>query len=216
VRGTPTLLNRLSGLDEIDGGQVLVERHDLFAKSDADRTRHPATRRRPHGGLRGPSALVRHRPWKDDHDVEPVPSRPSEQELDHRTCLMLLNMKSVGRLVLSGDEPFVIPVNFVVVDDLVVFRCDPSSHAAHSVGTAAAFEVDSVDVGHEAGWSVIARGILQDVTGRLGAEEKLQQLQPWAPGDKSQWLALHLGELSGRWVEGALRPAAEQNDRGYL
>jgi putative ABC transport system ATP-binding protein len=36
------LLNCLSGLDEIDGGRVLVDGRDLFAMNDAERTRHRA------------------------------------------------------------------------------------------------------------------------------------------------------------------------------
>ncbi len=40
--GKTTLLNCLSGLDDIDGGTVQVEGRDLFAMSDADRTRHRA------------------------------------------------------------------------------------------------------------------------------------------------------------------------------
>jgi len=40
--GKTTLLNCLSGLDEIDGGNVLVDGRDLFAMSDAERTRHRA------------------------------------------------------------------------------------------------------------------------------------------------------------------------------
>jgi putative ABC transport system ATP-binding protein len=40
--GKTTLLNCLSGLDDIDGGTVTVHGEDLFAMSDADRTRHRA------------------------------------------------------------------------------------------------------------------------------------------------------------------------------
>jgi putative ABC transport system ATP-binding protein len=42
--GKTTLLNCLSGLDDIDGGSVSVDGKDLFAMSDAVRTRHRATR----------------------------------------------------------------------------------------------------------------------------------------------------------------------------
>ncbi len=42
--GKTTLLNCLSGLDDIDAGTVTVDGTDLFAMSDADRTRHRATR----------------------------------------------------------------------------------------------------------------------------------------------------------------------------
>src|SRR6476646_10064101 len=40
--GKTTMLNCLSGLDDIDGGQVLVDGRDLFAMSDAERTLHRA------------------------------------------------------------------------------------------------------------------------------------------------------------------------------
>ena len=40
--GKTTLLNCLSGLDDIDGGQVLVEGNDLHEMSDARRSRHRA------------------------------------------------------------------------------------------------------------------------------------------------------------------------------
>jgi putative ABC transport system ATP-binding protein len=42
--GKTTLLNCLSGLDDIDSGSVSVDSADLFAMSDADRTRHRAER----------------------------------------------------------------------------------------------------------------------------------------------------------------------------
>jgi putative ABC transport system ATP-binding protein len=41
--GKTTLLHCLSGLDNIDGGRVLVDGQDLFALSDARRTSHRAT-----------------------------------------------------------------------------------------------------------------------------------------------------------------------------
>lgn len=40
--GKTTMLNCLSGLDDIDGGTVIVDGHDLFAMSDAERTLHRA------------------------------------------------------------------------------------------------------------------------------------------------------------------------------
>ena len=42
--GKTTLLNCLSGLDDIDAGTVTVDDQDLFAMSDAKRTRHRAER----------------------------------------------------------------------------------------------------------------------------------------------------------------------------
>ena len=42
--GKTTLLNCLSGLDDIDAGTVTVDGADIFAMSDAERTRHRAER----------------------------------------------------------------------------------------------------------------------------------------------------------------------------
>jgi putative ABC transport system ATP-binding protein len=42
--GKTTLLNCLSGLDDVDDGSVTVDGRDLHAMSDADRTRHRAAR----------------------------------------------------------------------------------------------------------------------------------------------------------------------------
>jgi len=42
--GKTTLLNCLSGLDDIDAGTVMVDGKDLFGMSDAERTRHRAQR----------------------------------------------------------------------------------------------------------------------------------------------------------------------------
>jgi putative ABC transport system ATP-binding protein len=42
--GKTTLLNCLSGLDDIDAGTVTMDGADVFAMSDADRTRHRAQR----------------------------------------------------------------------------------------------------------------------------------------------------------------------------
>jgi putative ABC transport system ATP-binding protein len=41
--GKTTLLNCLSGLDDIDSGQVMLDGRELHALSDADRTRHRAS-----------------------------------------------------------------------------------------------------------------------------------------------------------------------------
>jgi putative ABC transport system ATP-binding protein len=42
--GKTTLLNCLSGLDDIDAGTVTMDGEDLFAMSDGDRTRQRANR----------------------------------------------------------------------------------------------------------------------------------------------------------------------------
>ena len=62
------------------------------------------------------------------HTVVPQPhasggdaDRPAEMfQLDRATCLTLLRTQHVGRLVIGGDEPAVVPVNFTAVDEVEV------------------------------------------------------------------------------------------------
>src|SRR3954452_4866477 len=99
--------------------------------------------------------------------MDPIPD--AQRELDRATCLALLGSQQVGRVVLPGTEPFVVPVNYVLVDELVVIRTDADSHAASATGRSIAFEVDTVDAASEEGWSVVVSGRLEDVTEQVGA-----------------------------------------------
>jgi nitroimidazol reductase NimA-like FMN-containing flavoprotein (pyridoxamine 5'-phosphate oxidase superfamily) len=147
-------------------------------------------------------------------------SRPDAnrtQELDRAACLALLGSQQVGRVVLPGPEPFVAPVNFVLDDDLVVFRTDAGSHAASAAGTSIAFEVDAIEAASEAGWSVVVSGRLEDVTEQVAVDNRLSEaLDSWAAGPKDRWLAVHIADVSGRWVHGADGGSTHLDERGYL
>jgi nitroimidazol reductase NimA-like FMN-containing flavoprotein (pyridoxamine 5'-phosphate oxidase superfamily) len=124
-------------------------------------------------------------------------------DLDRSTCLALVGSRRIGRLVLGGDEPVVVPVNFAVRDEALIVRTEHDARAAHGVGSAVVFEVDDVDETRHAGWSVVIRGELDDVTGTLSIDEELsERLEPWAPGPKDRWLLVRIREVSGRWVHG--------------
>jgi nitroimidazol reductase NimA-like FMN-containing flavoprotein (pyridoxamine 5'-phosphate oxidase superfamily) len=148
--------------------------------------------------------------------MDPTQDANRARELDRTACFVLLGSQQIGRLVLPGTEPFVVPVNFVVVDDMVVFRTGADSHAAAAAGTSVAFEVDAVDVASESGWSVVASGPLEDVTDQVAPDSRLSQvLEPWAPGPKDRWLAVHVSNISGRWVHG-VDARTGLDERGYL
>ncbi len=65
----------------------------------------------------------------------------------------------------------------------------------------AAFEIDGIDEGSRTGWSVIMRGVTDEITNpsdvrrldRLG-------LQPWAPGHKAHWVHIRAWTVSGRRI----------------
>jgi nitroimidazol reductase NimA-like FMN-containing flavoprotein (pyridoxamine 5'-phosphate oxidase superfamily) len=143
--------------------------------------------------------------------------RPAElHDLDRETCFALLASQHVGRLVLPGDEVFVAPVNYVVVGESLVFRTDAGSHAAGAAGETMTFEVDAVNDQYEAGWSVVIRGRLQDITDAAAADVDLhERLESWAPGPKDRWLRIDVEDVTGRWLRGAdRRPPLD--GRGYI
>ena len=74
------------------------------------------------------------------------PLLPAELfQLDRSTCLALLTTQHVGRLVIGGDDPTVVPVNYTAVDGTVTFRTVPGSVAATTDVERVAFEVDMFD-----------------------------------------------------------------------
>src|SRR5215217_2525210 len=82
------------------------------------------------------------------------------RELNEHECRELIGSRSVGRVAfVDTTGPAVLPVNFVVADDAVVFRTSPHNEMArHLDGQPVAFEVDHVDDFTQSGWSVLVRG----------------------------------------------------------
>lgn len=54
--------------------------------------------------------------------------------------------------------PLIMPMNFTLADERIVFRTLAHGAAAHAVDTTVAFEVDDIDDFLEAGWSVVVTG----------------------------------------------------------
>ncbi len=80
----------------------------------------------------------------------------------------------IGRLAVNGERsPYVIPVNFTVVDGGILIRLGPGWAAFHLDGSAVTFEADQAEVSEHSGWSVVVEGFAHIVTyddiGRLGA-----------------------------------------------
>ncbi len=48
-------------------------------------------------------------------------------ELDRATCLWLLPTEQVGRVVVDDVQPATTPVNYLVIDDAIVYRADAGS-----------------------------------------------------------------------------------------
>lgn len=134
----------------------------------------------------------------------------SARDLDRDECLDLLGTASVGRVSVSvGALPAVLPVNFCLSGDAVIFRTAAgtklSAACTHAV---VAFEADDIDPIYHAGWSVLVRGIAEEVTDpeQLGHLRRLP-LAPWAAGDKDHFVRIPTEVVSGRQIgDGWRRP----------
>ncbi len=72
----------------------------------------------------------------------------------------------VGRVgVVVGGIPVVVPVNFALLDEDVVFRTSTGHKLVAAIDrSAVSFEVDSLDLGAGAGWSVLITGGASEIT----------------------------------------------------
>jgi uncharacterized protein len=127
-------------------------------------------------------------------------------ELDQPECLALLrrHQHGVGRIGIGGDDPIVLPVNYVLDHgDIVVQTGEGTIRAAADAGQRVAFEIDSIPSpfvgGTAGGWSVLARGTAEVVEAPSERTYlQLGRLQPSAGGFKPHFVRIAISELTGR------------------
>lgn len=137
--------------------------------------------------------------------------------LEREECLRLLGEEVVGRLgVVDLGQPLIRPVNFVLDDDVIVFRSAEGSKLSGGLGSEVCFEVDGVDRVARAGWSVVVEGVLEEVTllsGKTALDHtRAVAAEPWAPGTQAHWLRLAPGRITGRRIRPAGQQATHRND----
>jgi nitroimidazol reductase NimA-like FMN-containing flavoprotein (pyridoxamine 5'-phosphate oxidase superfamily) len=145
-------------------------------------------------------------------------TRPAELfQLDESTCLALLGVHHVGRLIVPGDDPYVIPLNYVAADGAVVFRTERRPVIEDIIDRSVVFEVDMFDDRTKSGWSVVVRGRARDLTPEIkrGSESSGAIPQTWAPGDRDYVIRIDPERVTGRLLRGAVTPASI-DERGYL
>jgi uncharacterized protein len=124
-------------------------------------------------------------------------------ELNEAECSSLLSDNHTGRVAwVSEDRPMLLPVNYVVHDDAIVFRTAPGRKLAEIPLRHVAFEVDGATA--EGSWSVLAQGFAREMTTALGAAADAIRALPVpveAPGDRDYWIAITIHELTGRRIE---------------
>ena len=123
-------------------------------------------------------------------------------ELSYSKCRELLAAGVFGRVgVCTPQKPVILPVNYSVVGEAVIFRTTPYGVVAnHDWRAQIAFEVDYVDYSDHKGWSVLATGRGERVEDpeELARIKRTWDPRPWAGGARPLYVKLAWEELTGR------------------
>jgi nitroimidazol reductase NimA-like FMN-containing flavoprotein (pyridoxamine 5'-phosphate oxidase superfamily) len=123
--------------------------------------------------------------------------------MDRAESLRMVAGEEVGRIaVVVGGAPHVVPVNYVVDGDAIVFRTAAGTKLAGAASGPIAFEVDSFDRASRSGWSVVVHGRAEEVLA-TDAQEVVQRLDalplsPWSTHDKPHLVRVVAGVVTGR------------------
>jgi nitroimidazol reductase NimA-like FMN-containing flavoprotein (pyridoxamine 5'-phosphate oxidase superfamily) len=128
------------------------------------------------------------------------------EELDEDECLELIAPGGIGRIgYTSRYGPAVLPVNYALEDGAVVFRTAEHGPLDEDLRTGianadyqVAFEIDSIDLASQQGWSVLIQGPAHHVTG-TGAV-RVADVQSWAPGNRELFVRIVPSRITGRRV----------------
>jgi uncharacterized protein len=126
-------------------------------------------------------------------------------------CFLLLGSVPLGRIgFVAGGEVVILPVNFVVDGQDVVFRtAEGSKLSAVEVGHYVGFEADSYDTDSRTGWSVVVNGLAEivdsdDEAARLDG----LGMSSWGGMDADRvWVRIRPVSITGRRIPAPGAPA---------
>lgn len=142
-----------------------------------------------------------------DNENGPVSPRATDDttraavlvELDRAECVALLADQRVGRFAVVDRDglPFVVPVNYVLVDGTVLFRTRAGTKLDALRRGPVAFQVDSVDESQRIAWSVLVQGVAHEASPHdlRGADP-----EPWTDAGP-HWIQIVPRFISGRRLE---------------
>ena len=132
--------------------------------------------------------------------------------LSREECLNLLRRARIGRVAVSVDAlPAVLPVNFTLVGEDVVFRTNPGAKLdAALANNVVAFEADDVDPIYQTGWSVLVQGMAREVIepDQVRAVRKAP-LRAWAGHGRDRFVRIPTHHVSGRRIRPRTAMTAE-------
>lgn len=123
--------------------------------------------------------------------------------LDREECLRLLATATLGRVgITNGALPAIVPINFRLVGDRIVFRTGIGTKLDLATRNAVvAFETDQMAPVPDAGWSVA----VTDVTREVIDPEELAELSKadiprWSEWGEDRFVVLPTDRVSGRRI----------------
>lgn len=136
-------------------------------------------------------------------------------------CRRLLGTACVGRLAfIHAGQPEVLPVNYVLDGDAVVFATGTGRKLWDASVSPVAFEVDETDCASRQGWSVVIHGLAQEVTEAdapaLVLRLRALDIRPWAGGDRPHLVRIAPESITGRRVGSPPVPASAPPPPGSL
>lgn len=115
-------------------------------------------------------------------------------------CTKLIEAGVVGRIAYDGvDGLIVIPINYCMLGELIIFRTASDSAVAQYDLARIAFELDVVDEGLRDGWSVLVNGVVRPAID-LEIEAVRDRVEPWAGGTRDAYMAIEPHRLTGRRI----------------
>jgi hypothetical protein len=122
--------------------------------------------------------------------------------LSEQQCRELLSSRDLGRIAFQlGEDTEIFPVNYSTDGTIVVFRTGTGTKLDQSTVTRVAFEVDDWDAARKVGWSVVLKGVAQEVTRGIdpfATALRSRPVVPLAPGEHDYWIAIYPATVSGR------------------
>ena len=117
-------------------------------------------------------------------------------------CLEYLASAALGRIAFQlGENIEMFPVNYAADGAVVVFRISSGTRLESCLLGRVAFEVDGWDEKEGVGWSVVLKGVADEVTKGIDPfSEALRahRVMPLAPGQRERWIAVYPSEVTGR------------------
>jgi nitroimidazol reductase NimA-like FMN-containing flavoprotein (pyridoxamine 5'-phosphate oxidase superfamily) len=138
------------------------------------------------------------------------------QPLDEAECLQLISAGGVGRIGYTGRfGPTILPVNFALHEQTIVFRTGQHSPMGEDLRTGiadaeykVAFEIDEISPATREGWSILIQGSAHHVDSEAElAAVRQSGVQAWAGGEKELFIRVAPDRITGRRIRRTGRPA---------